>query len=41
MKQQSSMMNNDFENSAQDRQMASELTKQHRNWERFIGEVGL
>tara|TARA_B110000196_G_C21138602_1_gene662558 strand:- start:398 stop:1738 length:1341 start_codon:yes stop_codon:yes gene_type:complete len=41
MKQQSSMMNNHFENAAQDREMASELTKQHRHWERFIGEVGL
>lgn len=40
MKQQSSMMNNHFENAAQDREMASELTKQHRFWERFIGEVG-
>jgi len=34
------MMNNHFENYAQDRQMASELTKQHRFWERFVGEVG-
>ncbi|XQW84885.1 hypothetical protein ACOYR1_17445 [Thalassotalea piscium] len=41
MKNQSSLMNNHFENAAQDREMASELTKQHRNWERFIGEVGL
>lgn len=41
MKNQSSMMNNHFESAAQDREMASELTKQHRHWERFIGEVGL
>ncbi|MGQ8366434.1 hypothetical protein [Glaciecola sp. 1036] len=41
MKQQSSMMNNHFDKAAQDREMASELTKQHRHWERFIGEVGL
>lgn len=40
MKNQSTMMNSHFENAAQDRDMASELTKQHRHWERFIGEVG-
>lgn len=40
IKSQSNLMNNHFENSAQDRQMASELTKQHRFWERYIGEVG-
>jgi hypothetical protein len=34
-------MHNHFENAAQDREMASELTKQHRHWERFIGEVCL
>lgn len=40
MKNQSNMMNNHFENSAQDRQMSSELTKQHRFWERYVGKVG-
>lgn len=41
MKNQNSIMNNHFENAAQDQEMASALTKQHRQWERFIGEVGL
>jgi len=40
MKNQSKMMDNHFENAAQDREMASELTEQHRFWERYIGEVG-
>jgi len=40
MRDQSNMMNNHFENAAQDREMATELTKQHRFWERYIGEVG-
>jgi len=40
MKNQSKMMDNHFENAAQDREMATELTEQHRFWERYIGEVG-
>ena len=40
MKNQSETMRDHFEKAALDREMASELTKQHRHWERYIGEVG-
>jgi len=40
IQRQSKMMNDHFENAARDRDTAAEMSKQHRIWERFIGEVG-
>ncbi|MBW2186834.1 MAG: DUF1566 domain-containing protein [Deltaproteobacteria bacterium] len=40
MQTQSQMIDSHFRTAAQSSEMADEYTKQHRYWERFIGEVG-